>query len=53
MLQTYSNCIKNMYTLGDLNEDLLKVNRLEQILNKQNLYQLIKKKNLYANNAEI
>ena len=31
-----------MYMLGDLNEDLLKVNRLEQILNKQNLYQLIK-----------
>ena len=28
--------------LGDLNEDLLKVNRLEQILNKLNLYQLIK-----------
>ena len=31
-----------MYKLGDLNEDLLKVNRLEQILNKLNLYQLIK-----------
>ena len=31
-----------MYMLGDLNEDLLKVNRLEQTLNKQNLYQLIK-----------
>ena len=31
-----------MYMLGDLNEDLLKVNRLEQILNKLNLYQLIK-----------
>ena len=28
--------------LGDLNEDLLKVNRLEQILNKLILYQLIK-----------
>ena len=28
--------------LGDLNEDLFKVNRLEQILNKLNLYQLIK-----------
>ena len=28
--------------LGDLNEDLLKVNRLKQILNKLNLYQLIK-----------
>ena len=42
MLQTYSNCGKNMYMLGDLNEDLLKVNRLEQILNKLNLYQLIK-----------
>ena len=33
MLQTYSNYGKNMYMLGDLNEDLLKVNRLEQILN--------------------
>ena len=32
-----------MYMLGDLNEDLLKVNRLEEILNKLNLYQLIKK----------
>ena len=31
-----------MYMLGDLNEDLLKVNRLEQILSKLNLYQLIK-----------
>ena len=31
-----------MYMLGDLNEDLLKVNKLEQILNKLNLYQLIK-----------
>ena len=31
-----------MYMLGDLNEDLLKVNRLEEILNKLNLYQLIK-----------
>ena len=31
-----------MYMLGDLNKDLLKVNRLEQILNKLNLYQLIK-----------
>ena len=31
-----------MYMLGDLNEDLRKVNRLEQILNKLNLYQLIK-----------
>ena len=31
-----------MYMPGDLNEDLLKVNRLEQILNKLNLYQLIK-----------
>ena len=31
-----------MYMLDDLNEDLLKVNRLEQILNKLNLYQLIK-----------
>ena len=31
-----------MYMLGDMNEDLLKVNRLEQILNKLNLYQLIK-----------
>ena len=31
-----------MDMLGDLNEDLLKVNRLEQILNKLNLYQLIK-----------
>ena len=31
-----------MYMQGDLNEDLLKVNRLEQILNKLNLYQLIK-----------
>ena len=28
--------------LGDLNEDLLYVNKLEQILNKLNLYQLIK-----------
>ena len=28
--------------LGDLNEDLLKVKRLEQILNKLNLHQLIK-----------
>ena len=28
--------------LGDLNENLLKVNRLEPILNKLNLYQLIK-----------
>ena len=35
MLQTHSNCGKNMYTLGDLNEDLRKVNRLEQILYKQ------------------
>ena len=42
MLQTYSYCGKNTYMLGDLNEDLLKVNRLEQILNKLNLYQLIK-----------
>ena len=42
MLQTYSNCGKNMYMRGDLNEDLLKVNRLEQILNMLNLYQLIK-----------
>ena len=41
MLKTYSNCGKNMYMLGDLNEDLLKVNRLE-ILNKLNLCQLIK-----------
>ena len=31
-----------MDMLGDLNEDLLKVNRLEQILNKLNLFQLIK-----------
>ena len=31
-----------MYMLGDLNEDLLEVNRLEEILNKLNLYQLIK-----------
>ena len=31
-----------MYMLGDLNEDLLKANRLEQILNNLNLYQLIK-----------
>ena len=31
-----------MYMLGDLNEDLLKVNRLEQILHKLNLDQLIK-----------
>ena len=30
-----------MYMLGNLNEDLLKVNRLEQILNKLNIYQLI------------
>ena len=28
--------------LGDLNEDLLKVNRLEQILNKLNPFKLIK-----------
>ena len=28
--------------LGDLNEDLLKVNRIELILNKLNFYQLIK-----------
>ena len=42
MLQPYSYCGKNMYMLGDLNEDLLNVNRLEQILNKLNLYQLIK-----------
>ena len=42
MLQTYSNCGKNMYMPGDLNEVLLKVNRLEQILYKLNLYQLIK-----------
>ena len=42
MLQTYSNCGKNMNMLGDLNEDLLKLNRLEQILNKLNLYRLIK-----------
>ena len=42
MQQTYSNCGKNMYMLGDLNEDLLKANRLEQIFNKLNLYQLIK-----------
>ena len=41
-----------MYMLGDLNEDLLKVDRLEQILNKLNLYQLIKELT-YANNAEI
>ena len=40
MLQTQSNCGKNMYILGDLNEDLLKVNK--QILNKLNMYQLIK-----------
>ena len=31
-----------MYMLGDLNEDLLKVNRLEQILNKLKFYQRIK-----------
>ena len=31
-----------MNMLDDLNEDLLKVNRLKQILNKLNLYQLIK-----------
>ena len=31
-----------MYVLGDLNEDLLKVNRLEQILYKLTLYQQIK-----------
>ena len=31
-----------MYMLGDLNENLLTVNRLEQILNKLNMYQLIK-----------
>ena len=42
MLQTYNNCGKNMYMVGDLNEDLLNVSRLEQILNKINLYQLIK-----------
>ena len=42
ILQTYSNCEKNMYMLGDLNEDLLKVNSLEQILNKLNQYQVIK-----------
>ena len=31
-----------MYVQFDLNEDLLKLNKLEQILNKLNLYQLIK-----------
>ena len=41
MLQTHSNC-KKTYMLGDLNEDLLKVNRLQQILNKLNLFQLIR-----------
>ena len=35
-----------MYMLGDLNEDLLKVNRLEQILNKLNQYQLTKEPTL-------
>ena len=43
MLQTYSNCRKNMCMLGDLNGDLLKVNRLEKILKRLNLNQLIKK----------
>ena len=42
MLQTYSNCGKNMNMLGDLNENLLKANRLEQTLNKLNLFQLIR-----------
>ena len=42
MLQTNSNCEK-MFMLGDLNEDLLKANRLEQILDKLNIFQLIKK----------
>ena len=42
ILQTYSNCGKNMYMLGDLNEDLQKANRSVQILNKLNLYHLIK-----------
>ena len=47
MLQTYSNCGKNMYMLGDLNEDLLKVNRLEQILNTK---PVSTNKRTYANN---
>ena len=42
MLQTNSNCGKNMCMLVDLNEDLLKVNWVKQILNKLNLYQRIK-----------
>ena len=33
---------KNIYMQGDLNDDLLKVDRLEQILKKINLYKLIK-----------
>ena len=39
-----------MYMLGDLNEDLLKVNRLEQILNKAKTVSTNKR--TYANNAE-
>ena len=31
-----------MYMLGDLNQDLLNVNTLEQIVKKLNLYELIK-----------
>ena len=34
--------------LGDLNEDLLKVNRLEHILNKLDIFQLIKEAMLVA-----
>ena len=30
MIQTYSNCGRNVYMLFDTNDDLLKANRLEQ-----------------------
>ena len=42
MLQAYSNCMrkKHVYMLGDLYEDLLKVNRLKQIFYKRNIFQL-------------
>lgn len=42
MLHTHSNKKKNMYVLGDINEDYLKTNKLKPLIKKYNLTQLIK-----------
>ena len=50
--QEYSNKRKDMYVLGDINEDYLKTNKLKHIVTKYNLTQLIKEPTRITRNSQ-